>query len=97
MKNITLLKHKAFKTSLLLFVFLLSLVVLYKFHAPKKEIHVTCGQIWEEYIPYAPRQEDLKANIETRKTFFGKEKEVPTFIQYDKIKNLFPEPQEKTN
>lgn len=83
MKNITLLKNKAFKTSLLLFVFLLSLVVLYKFHAPKKEIHVTCGQIINDFSADADGALQKYSHAEIYVTG------IPVYIWYPKCLHLF--------
>lgn len=54
------------------------------------------GDLWEDYVPLAPNEKILENNTETVRTFFGKEKKVPTFIPFNEMKKLYPEAQGKS-
>lgn len=83
MRCITLLKNKAFKISLFLGILLFSFVAIYKLHKPRKEIHVSCGQLIEDFSINSENAVHKYSNVEIYITGF------PVYIWYPKCFRLF--------
>lgn len=61
-----------------------------------KSGYYSYGDLWADYVPFAPDEKILEDNTETVKTFFGKEKKVPTFIPFNEMEKFYPKAQDKS-